>query len=52
MSSKTCRVYVEDGEWVIDGQRVLGGRDDIEDGKEETPASNCKQGSARVIARN
>jgi hypothetical protein len=51
MSSKTYRGYVEDSERVVDSRRVLGSRDDIEDGKEETPASNCEQGSVRVIAR-
>lgn len=50
MSFKTYRAYVEDSERVIDSRRVLCGRDDIEDGKEETPASNCEQRSVRVIA--
>ena len=51
MSSKTYRAYVEDCERVVDSRRVLSGRDDIEDGKEETPASNCEQGPVRMIGR-
>jgi hypothetical protein len=51
MSSKTYRAYVEDCKRVIDSRRVLGGRDNIEDGKEETPTSNCEQSSVSVIAR-
>lgn len=51
MGSNAYRAYVEDCEGVVDGRRVLGGRDNVEDGKEETPAGNCEERSVRVIAR-